>query len=487
MSNTHTIKILEHTTIILTTLPKYIPSNHKLSSKSITLPQWFGDHLKSLKKESAAITTDEEELDDPSDQYIFSKSDGPNTIKVKDYVGSIFHKKDGVSIHLIILPKIAKDQSDFDIETLQKKMNMMFNYANPLISTSEFAPLTSDQNTSPFEFIIRLFAQKLLLTLQRNFVSLYKTVEEARNNIKGKILHPKNIRLQFSHPSKIYCRYDTFDVDHKLHQLFKSTCAFLLKNDYNTSTLNPLRHIVFMLSDISDMPLSLSLCDHIQFDRKTEVFKPFVSFCKMIINQNTSYQNTGNSQSFTFLLNMNVVFEKFIAECYRKAIDPKDQIYYQGSGLIRHQKLFVQDCLLKPDILIKKNTNSETETIIIDTKWKLIDKNPSRADLYQMYAYTKEYKTNKTILLYPKVNQNEKEQIYELNDEKSSVCVKFVDLFMDFHTSEDNFNQFIDHLRKIIGLQPNSQSISSLSNTQKILPSPTESPSQSLVESKSLA
>ena len=59
---------------------------------------------------------------------------------------------------------------------------------------------------------------------------------------------------------------------------------------------------------------------------------------------------------------------------------------------------------LRPDIVITRDDGSQ---IILDTKWKsLVDKprlnyGISQADMYQMYAYSKKYKTPEIWLLYP--------------------------------------------------------------------------------------
>ena len=53
---------------------------------------------------------------------------------------------------------------------------------------------------------------------------------------------------------------------------------------------------------------------------------------------------------------------------------------------------------LKPDIVITRGE----QTIVIDTKWKILSNNrPSDDDLRQMYAYTKYWNATQTILCYP--------------------------------------------------------------------------------------
>ncbi|MDD6267836.1 MAG: restriction endonuclease, partial [Clostridium sp.] len=58
---------------------------------------------------------------------------------------------------------------------------------------------------------------------------------------------------------------------------------------------------------------------------------------------------------------------------------------------------------LRPDIVLEL----DGRTVIMDTKWKSLVDNErinygiSQADMYQMYAYSKKYKTSEIWLLYP--------------------------------------------------------------------------------------
>ena len=61
---------------------------------------------------------------------------------------------------------------------------------------------------------------------------------------------------------------------------------------------------------------------------------------------------------------------------------------------------------VRADIVVEKSTDNETETFVLDTKWKMprYDEKivPSDADLHQMYVYLDVYgKAKKVALLYP--------------------------------------------------------------------------------------
>lgn len=70
---------------------------------------------------------------------------------------------------------------------------------------------------------------------------------------------------------------------------------------------------------------------------------------------------------------------------------------------------------LRPDIVLKKDDH----VVIMDTKWKILEDNSksnygiTQADMYQMYAYSKKYKTPDVWLLYPLIEKMRgKEQIF---------------------------------------------------------------------------
>ena len=58
---------------------------------------------------------------------------------------------------------------------------------------------------------------------------------------------------------------------------------------------------------------------------------------------------------------------------------------------------------LRPDIVVRYQ--NEERTVIMDTKWKMLQPDPginygiSQTDMYQMYAYAKKYKASQIWLL----------------------------------------------------------------------------------------
>jgi 5-methylcytosine-specific restriction enzyme subunit McrC len=69
----------------------------------------------------------------------------------------------------------------------------------------------------------------------------------------------------------------------------------------------------------------------------------------------------------------------------------------------------------------------------LDTQWKLLSDNAwnygiSQADMYQMYAYSKKYKADRIVLLYPHSDSLTRTDIRFASEDNVTVDVSFIDL-----------------------------------------------------------
>ena len=93
---------------------------------------------------------------------------------------------------------------------------------------------------------------------------------------------------------------------------------------------------------------------------------------------------------------MNTLWEEYIFRILQKHKTDEIEISFQNSDR------FWENKRIRPDIILK----TAHETFVIDTKWKIIgSNNPSDEDLKQMFVYNLHWKAEKSLLLYPKINQ----------------------------------------------------------------------------------
>ena len=121
----------------------------------------------------------------------------------------------------------------------------------------------------------------------------------------------------------------------------------------------------------------------------------------MLILNYSPNLNFGQDKMLTLLFDMNKLWEEYI---YRILQKHNDSNHYEISS--QSSDKFWEHKTIRPDVVIKNIKNNES--FVIDTKWKIIKNNdPSDDDLKQMFTYNLHWKSSKSILLYPQIEQKD--------------------------------------------------------------------------------
>ncbi len=170
----------------------------------------------------------------------------------------------------------------------------------------------------------------------------------------------------------------------------------------------------------------------ITFNRQNERFRQADLFAKLIVERATIYSKGQGASSFSFLFQMNMLFEKYIEVALQEAIGNNKIIsQHAEKRLLRNKKSGRQNILLKPDFVIDNR-------IIMDTKWKSATNNGRssyvQSDIYQMYAYVTAYKeVQRCILLYPRQEIEADHPVREVIDTEKTIemCTIRIDEFSE--------------------------------------------------------
>jgi 5-methylcytosine-specific restriction enzyme subunit McrC len=132
-----------------------------------------------------------------------------------------------------------------------------------------------------------------------------------------------------------------------------------------------------------------------------------LQIAKMIILNYSPDIRSGQENMLTLLFDMNKLWEEYV---YRMLLRNKED---NLTVSFQNKQVFWEGRTIRPDlVLIKTNENSEEETYIIDTKWKVLDAispKPSDNDLKQMYAYNLYWDAKRSMLLYPNSKRTKEE------------------------------------------------------------------------------
>lgn len=348
-------------------------------------------------------------------QSFLNLDNGGKSLKARNYVG-VIQTKSGFSLE--ILPKIY-DKDPLDEAKLRETKDLFIKMLETLKNFPAKASNISNLDTSKtplLEIFIQMFLNELISLIKKGIKSNYHSTEQNRFYLKGKLLFSQNIKYNLAHQERFYTRADEYSPDIPKNRLIKNTLELFSKIPLSAKTQNLLRECRFVFDDI---PLSKNIdkdfsSSHI--NRSLKDYQNILSWCKVFLKKQRFSPYAGNTLSMAFLFDMNHLFEAYIThhlklhskESQKWNIKAQDGSKYLLDG---------NQCKLIPDIIATKNDNKdEEETIILDTKWKKISKQSdvSTSDIHQMWAYASKYKSKKVILLYPRIDECDKEEEEEI-------------------------------------------------------------------------
>ena len=341
---------------------------------------------------------------------VFGWSDG--YARTTQWVGVV--QVPGVQIE--ILPKIdALTEAEADSESVetryQARRNLLY-----MLSVSGDVPVRSRDvarlatRQAPLsETLAGIFADRLRQELLRGPERAYREHEANLRSFRGKLLVARQTLRNAAHRERFYCRFDEFSDDTLMNRIFRSSCRILLKVTRTPATQDILRQCMLLLDGVADTAIQEADFGRIALNRQNERFEDVLRFCRLLLAGRTPTVQAGGTRTFSLLFDMNRVFEGFVAAFLRRFVVPRIdgvKVFLHAGRRKRH--LMESDgagvLRLEPDVLVEGPGNRR---LVMDTKWKLLS--PGRrgrggvaeADLYQLYAYTRRYGCERSVLLYP--------------------------------------------------------------------------------------
>lgn len=311
---------------------------------------------------------------------------------------------------LEILPKIDATAVETDDEIRSRLVSMLDVALGLKLGKGQILAMARQKQTL-LDMLIRIFADRLLAEVRRGLPRAYRAQEEDLSALRGRL----NVVRQFTHhavrPDRLACRFDTLMSDIPLLRIMKACVLFLRRHARALETQRCLDELRFHFADISDVPIQSLPWSDVRIDRTNQRWESLYQLARLFLKR--EWQRTDHdakaSQGITLLFSMNDLFEAYIAALAGRALrDQNLKVHAQGG--LRYCLLEDGDggkkCFrTKPDILVKRGKDV---AYIIDTKWKLIGRNPeqnkqgvSQSDIYQMMAYARLYRCPELILLYP--------------------------------------------------------------------------------------
>lgn len=311
---------------------------------------------------------------------------------------------------LEILPKIEKRESDYGNANESRKwlIQMLFLVHNLKIDGGEIALFTKESHTI-IDILIRYFGKALIKLVHQGLPLDYVKHNEDLTKQRGKI----DINRQFTHllfsPQKLACSFDELSTNTPLNRIMAATVRKLAGLARTTFTKNLVKKLVVLYSDVDSKSLTSHDFKSIVLTRSNHKWQELLRFAELILASDHQTSQKGEEKGFSLLFDMSELFEKYVGQLVTSEYRNEDVEVKLQAGkeycLRPHgggKKIFKT----RPDIGIQGIPDSSLG--IVDTKWKKIDGSGAKnkygvkqSDVYQMMAYSRIYKCNWLVLLYP--------------------------------------------------------------------------------------
>ncbi|MFW5795312.1 MAG: McrC family protein [Bacillota bacterium] len=339
-----------------------------------------------------------------------------NGIEVESgsYVGVIKFK----DFQLIIEPKISN-------LSLAKMIAFAYDLNDINIFEDTVGLLNQKANIS--ELIALIFINKAEKLFYQGLRKRYQEKEEDIGSCRGKINFNK-LAKNSSASLTLPCRFQELTLDIEENQIILAVLKLLLVNTNNKSLKKRINKLFSRLNDkITLKSLNKELLEQANnnIDRLNNDYKDIFKIVELLLSQN-DFNLIGNSNNdfSAFLLDMNLLFEKFLYQYFKKKVNSDQRVKYQRSL----KNKFKTDAGLRysliPDYQFYKNDKLFK---IADAKYKNYqNKKVSAADLYQLTAYTfaNQEKIDQVYLFYP--SSKMKSKTFSLNNPTRKTEVEII-------------------------------------------------------------
>lgn len=240
-----------------------------------------------------------------------------------------------------------------------------------------------DQSFSLVDAIVPAFVHHIRRAVRRGLLQQYREEEDALYTIRGRLDVTQHMSRRFGLAPPLDVRFDEFTEDHVLHRIIKAALIALerrlVRSRYARLQLHSVLPLFERVRHESFIPSNLP---QIHYSRLTAHYRPAVELAKLILRASSFEHHHGLASATAFLMNMNDVFESFVAIALREALGLSEKTFPRGKALHLDAE---QKVTLRPDVSWWEGGRP---VFVGDVKYKALGvAGYQHADLYQLLAY----------------------------------------------------------------------------------------------------
>ena len=254
-----------------------------------------------------------------------------------------------------------------------------------------------DQISDVYELIASLFADEAEHLILDGLHRTYQVTEANLETVRGRIDFNENLRLNLVMRQRNFCRFDELTLDIPENQIIGQTAGLLNLWNFRDADLRfRLHRLSQRLSELTPTYFTSEVVDQFTYGRMTEKYRPIHRLCRLLLDGASLSEHAGANLAPAFLIDMNVLFERFISQVLTETVG-------QGFIVKEQLKLYLDETkkyVMYPDIGLKDRRNNIV--VVADCKYKkLAESGSGNADMYQVLSYCTASRSNQGVLIYP--------------------------------------------------------------------------------------
>ncbi|WP_286347980.1 McrC family protein [Helicobacter felistomachi] len=239
------------------------------------------------------------------------------------------------------------------------------------------------------DVFVCMFLDECMELIKRGLKRDYLGVSENHHYLKGKLEFPSHLKINLVHKERFYTTSDEYSLDVAPNRLIKSTLETFKTLALSPQTQEKLNAVRFVFDEISTSKnIDADFAKSAHASRFKE-YENLLAWCNLFLRKKSLMAYSGSNQAYALLFPMEKLFESFVGAWLQRSLRGYDvSLQEQSRHLAKDENS--QNCFeMRPDIVLR----DKEEVLILDTKWKTPKENkePLRADLYQMWAYASKY------------------------------------------------------------------------------------------------
>ena len=253
-------------------------------------------------------------------------------------------------------------------------------------------------DTTLTEAIAAIFVRLTSEAVQHGLLHDYQQRDDSLSTIRGRVRIADQIRARRGLPLPTEVTYDEYTSDIIENRIIRTAVGRLRRQRLRSQqTVDRLARLDAIFTEVSLIDTDAREIQEPNWTRLNERYRPAVNLARLVLNNGGLEARVGTHSTEALLIDMNVVFERFVRVALREALHLAPVEFPSPNKLPRRYLDRSRQVPLLPDLSWWADGAC---LLVADCKYKRPTGSVPNADVYQMLAYLTEFELNEGWLVY---------------------------------------------------------------------------------------